>query len=300
MMKSIISCFFHSFFSYEYLIFENLIFRMKNRPTILLTIASGFLFLSNVNAQEKELKDFTKIFTDFNKCRYENKCVEDIKQWHENIANSFRKLIVTNNDKIFTEPYNEIYKKYSIDAEKFIYKATFSNNGKSFSAYSYKSDHANRYFIVDNSTHSIVYSSLNSVIFLDGIFAVDQQHYLVIEDMSSDKTASVYMLSKDKKWENAEAFRGEGFGMTLSEPYYNKSFREKRKRFNLDYRTATTYPIESKKIFFNSETKVLSYRQYSDKTHYKEISSEWKNKRFDIDDFTYEDPTKTHINLKIY
>ncbi|MCS3529089.1 hypothetical protein [Chryseobacterium sp. JUb7] len=273
---------------------------MKNRPTILLTIASGFLFLSNVNAQEKELKDFTKIFTDFNKCRYENKCVEDIKQWHKNIANSFRKLIVTNNDKIFTEPYNDVYKKYSIDTEKFIYKATFSNNGKSFSAYSYKSDHANRYFIVDNSTHSIVYSSLNSVIFLDGIFAVDQQYYLVIEDMSSDKTASVYMLSKDKKWENAEAFRGEGFGMTLSEPYYNKSFREKRKRFNLDYRTATTYPIESKKIFFNPETKVLSYRQYSDKTHYKEISSEWKNKRFDIDDFTYEDPTKTHINLKIY
>ncbi|UZT98310.1 hypothetical protein ODZ84_01695 [Chryseobacterium fluminis] len=272
---------------------------MKTIPIKMLTLLPGLVFFCNINAQDKELKDFTKILTDFNECRYRNECVKDGKVWHENIAASFRKLILTDTDEIFKESYNDVYRKYSIDSKKIIYRADFSNNGKSFSAYSYKSDHANRYFVVDHSLDTVVYSSGNSVIFVDGIFAVDEQHYLIIQNSSDSKSASVYILTKDKKWENAKAFRGEGFGMTMSEPYHTKTFGEERKYFELDYRTAMTYPAESRKIFFNPETKILSYRQYSDETHYKVISSEWKNKRFDIDDFTYEDPMKTRINLKI-
>lgn len=263
---------------------------------ILQTIFWVLFFSVNVYSQESEIENF-KIslneYIDFsigkstvpinaaNHAKFRKKVDSSFKAFvlNEN-SNSYDKLIVDKND--------DKNKFLRLDGRVSVNVKTFLINSKTYVVYSYTSRDYRDYYIKENETNKIVYKGSGKSCYVDDLYSIDENHFMVVEktgDFNSSRNAIV-LSNKKLPWFVVKAFEGKAFGQVMGD-YFNKKFVKKRERFQLDCEMDFTLsaPKDINKIYFDANTKTISYKQYAAGNKFKLITAKWENNTFVIDDY---------------
>lgn len=259
---------------------------------LLLCITSTNLF-----SQEVELENFRKELDFF--IEYSLGKITSMPQNEVNHNKLVKKvddafaLFITHpnsqNSPNFKTALNDNNVKFSyIDSRIYVCIETFTTKKSSYVVYSYSSGFRKAYFIKNNNTNTIVYRGKPGMMYVDNIFEIDDKNVLLIEkdgDRHTSKKAMV-VSSVQPTWKLIEAFKGKTFGQVNAD-YFNKKFVNKRPFLLLecDFEDLMTAPKEANEIYFDENTKTISYKIFENNYKFKVISSKWENNMFTIDDY---------------
>lgn len=193
-------------------------------------------------------------------------------------SNTYDKLLPVKND-----PNSKLMRP---DGRIYIETKTFSVNSKTYVAYGYESYSKTNYVIKEIETNTIVYEGDSKTYLIDGIYAIDETHFLLVEKNGHIALSrSAFVLSgKKTPWIKVNAFEGKAFGQVPGR-YHEKKFVKSRDELQLDYDIPSEVVADDvNKISFDPATKTLSYKQYFEKNKSKTVKAKWEQNKFIIDD----------------
>lgn len=252
-----------------------------------------FITTTNSFSQEVELENFRKKLDFF--IEY---CLGKVPSMPQNEINHNKlvkkvddafALFITHADSQNTPNFktalNDTNVKFSyIDSRIYVCIETFTTKNTSYAVYSYSSGFRKAYFIKNNSSNTIVYKGKPGMMYIDNIFEIDDKNILLIEKSGDRHTSKKAMvLSRvQPTWKLIEAFKGKAFGQVNAEKFVNK------RPFLLlecEFEDLMTAPKEANEIYFDENTKTISYKIFENNYKFKIISSKWENNMFTIDDY---------------
>ncbi|WP_298121534.1 hypothetical protein [Flavobacterium sp.] len=263
------------------------------------TLTYLLLFITSTSSfsQEVELENFRKELDFF--IEY---CLGKVPSMPQNEANHNKlvkkiddafALFITHsesqNSPNFKTALNDSNVKFSnIDSRIYVCIETFTAKNASYTVYSYSSGFRKAYFVKNNNSNTIVYKGKPGMMYIDNIFEIDDKNILLIEksgDRQTSKKAMVFS-SAQPTWKLIEAFKGKAFGQVNAD-YFNKKFVNKRPFLLLEceFEDLMSAPKEANEIYFDENTKTISYKIFENNYKFKVISSKWDNNMFTIDDY---------------
>ncbi len=255
---------------------------------------------ANTVALRKNMEDAFLAFV----THKESKDVESLKRvgktdgknnyWFDNYTYSFstirrdmtKKPLENNADYKIT-----FYGLYDYKLPNFIsiYIQPFTIDEEAYVIYYYKLNGAGKYYIKKIKSNKVVYvgEALTSNAAIKALYTIDKEYFLILEDMGDDGQRALVLKKTGDILEAISAFRGKSF-LFNSTDYSKKTFTEQRQYLRLaSTRTIFTHMsfFESNKdlLTFDVPSKIISYSISPDNT--KRITSQWKENRFDIDDY---------------
>lgn len=187
-----------------------------------------------------------------------------------------------------TSTNNPTIKFSYIDSRIYVCIETFTTKNSSYSVYSYSSGFRKAYFIKNNTTNTLVYRGKIGLLYIDNIYEIDDDHILLVEKDGDRNTSKKVMVFSNIQptWKLIEAFKGKAFGQVKND-YSAKKFVNKRPFLLLEceFEDLMTAPKEANQIYFDSNTKTISYKIFENSYKFKVISSKWENNMFTIDDY---------------
>ncbi len=175
-----------------------------------------------------------------------------------------------------------------VDARGSIYLSAFKVADKNYAVYSYTSRDKNNFFIKDTDAGAIVFDGGGVYHDVAGIYRIEDGFILLIVKEGDRNTSRTAMVLSDKKnaWVLTKSFEGKAFGQVPGQ-YFNKKFVKRREKFQLDcdFGVTMTAPVDVNHIQFDTASKKISYKQYTDARTYTLVTAQWVNNVFIIDDY---------------
>lgn len=264
---------------------------------LFITFCLVTLFATNTYAQEKELEVFKKeinLYIDLLLGRVDSLPLNKANQIKVNkrVDEAFRKFVAHkgsyNYDKYVAAKGDTTTKFIVLDGRVSVNVKTFWVNSKVYAVFSYTSRDKRNYCIKENEGNSIVYEGNGTCCYIDHLYAIDDAHFLLVEEVGDGNTSrdATVLSSVKKTWTQIKAFEGNAFGQVPGE-YFTKKFVKKRAKFQLECERDVyfTAPKDANNILFDAKTKTLSYKQYIDNRKFKLVTAKWENGTFIIDDY---------------
>ncbi|MEC4048416.1 hypothetical protein OX284_003160 [Flavobacterium sp. SUN046] len=259
---------------------------------LLFVLISSFSF-----SQEKEIENFNKeidFYIDFTLQKFPDLPVNEVNQtkFRKKVDAVFKEFVLQKDsnlyDKLITSRDNPNLKFIRVNKKCEVTVTTFTTNHKSYSVYGYTSMNKINYFVKDNEANTIVYEGDSKSSSLDDIIYIDENHILLVVIVGDYHYGREVMVLSTKKqpWTVLKAFEGKAFGQVPME-YYNSKYVKKRAVFHFSCNDFPPMycPKDFNKIAYDSNTKTLSYKIYTEGKRPQLVTAKWENELFKIDDY---------------
>lgn len=248
-------------------------------------------FSGNSFAQQKELEAFRNAIVRYTEYGA-GKAVEaghkkqPAEAYRANIDRSFRQFILLKDGTASPGFKSEGTGRKVLNMENkvFIYVTPFQLLGKPYAVYSFRSSISSDYYIKDLSKNKIVYHNNKRIPFVDTVYAIDNNHVLIVEkygDVNTSRRAFVLKAEK-QEWRVINAFEGKQL-------IYQDDLEFKKERTYLwvecSFEASMNAPKDASDIRFDPEQKTISYKTYEDIKRPVTVRAVWKEGRFLIDDY---------------
>ena len=263
-----------------------------------LSVLVLLFFTLGMHSQEQEFENFKKEFNfyiDFTIGKFDSLPVNQANQtkFTKKVDEAFKQFVLHPKsheyEKLVIAKGVENTKLIRLDGRGEITITTFNTNNKTYIVYGYTSQPKKNYVIKDVENNKIVYEGNTNNYVIDGIYAIDATHFLLVQrdgDYHTSRSAVVLLLTEKQTWKQTQSFSGMAFGQVPGD-YFNKKFVKKRTYFQLECEIDFTMnkPSDINKITFDANTKTISYKQYYETKKPVIITAKWENNLFTIDDY---------------
>lgn len=178
---------------------------------------------------------------------------------------------------------NENIKFFDLDKITQIVLHSFQVNQKTYVSYSYRSFHKQNYFIKDLENNKIVYQGNGKTYSIENIYEIEENYFILIEIHGDRRESREIMVLKNdnNSWKQIKGFEGKELS-----PYFELKYKAKRTilKFECDGIDVLNYP-EINSLRFDKNLKTISFTKYIGKNKFEIISTTWKDKKFNIDDY---------------
>lgn len=259
-----------------------------------------FLLLSfggNSFGQQKELEAFRNAiirYTEYGsgKAAEAGHKKQPAEAYRADIDQSFRQFILLNKGTAYPGFKSEgtDRKVLNMEDKVFIYVKPFRLLGKPFAVYSFRSSISSDYYIKDIVKNKIVYHNNKRIPFVDTVYAIDNNHALIVEKYGDVHTSRRAFVVKTEKqgWNVINAFEGKQL-IYLEDLEFKKERTYLWVECNLD--ASMNAPKDASDIRFDPEQKTIFYKTYEEIKRPVTVRAVWKDSRFLIDDYDL----STHI-----
>ncbi len=254
-------------------------------------------FALSMNSQEQEFENFKKEFNfylDFTIGKFDSLPRNQANQakFEKKLDEAFKKFVLHTNsyeyEKLVIAKGVDNTRLIRLDGRGEVNITSFNTNNSTYLVYGYTSRPKKNYVIKDLEHNKLVYEGDNHTYLIDGIYAIDPTHFLLVQqdgDYHTSRSAVVVLLTEKKTWKQTESFSGMAFGQVLGE-YHTKKYVKKRTYFQLDCDIDFTLSKPGiNRVTFDTATKTISYKRYYTTKQPETISVKWENNMFAIDDY---------------
>jgi hypothetical protein len=242
-------------------------------------------------SQAEELETFKQSIIQYNeyaagKAEEAGHKKQSADDYRSAIDKTFRAFILIKNSENYDlfNSFEEANQEFYLDDVALIHVKFFELNANPFAVYSFNSFVATDYYIKDLTNNTIIYHNNQRTQYVDAVYPIDKNHFLIIEKYDELNTGRrAFVVKADKKgWQKINAFEG-------NELLYMDEKRFKKERpyllVNCSFETNMLAPRNASQISFDIATQTISYRTFEDESAPQTVTAKWTNGHFIIDDY---------------